>query len=313
MSATHRDPRVHVRTRRLVSLTDRHLFALRYEVVAFDARLDLARLRTGHARAGRRSPTTRAEDAHWRDARRFSARAQGGALSYPDPRERPGPRRRRASRDRRPDAAVTSHRRRRLHRRAPARPVRSRSPSSSPTTGRTRRRSRAPRRAHARHARRTPATTRSSATSATPPRTSGTRGHRGRRAGRPPGHRPLQPLPAAAGDRPRGGPRRRGQGRHRPRLRGPLLLGHRGLRRPVPHAHAPAPRARRARVPRRHARRRPRARARAQPPRRAVSVAHDQRARRRRRATSPAPPSTTSTPTSPTPCASTARSPATTR
>ena len=36
VTSDHRDPRVHVRTRRLVSLTDRHLFALRYEVVAFE-------------------------------------------------------------------------------------------------------------------------------------------------------------------------------------------------------------------------------------------------------------------------------------
>ena len=60
-----------------------------------------------------------------------------------------------------------------------------------------------------------------------------------RRAGRPAG-RPLQPLPAAAGHRARRGPRRARQGRDRARLRGPLLLGHRDLRRPVPGPHDPA-------------------------------------------------------------------------
>ena len=46
---------------------------------------------------------------------------------------------------------------------------------------------------------------------------------------------------ARPGQRPGRRPRRAGQGRHRLGLRGPLLLGHRGLRRAVPQLHA-APR-----------------------------------------------------------------------
>ena len=51
--------RVYVRTRRLASLTDRHLFALRYEVVALDHVSITLASELRHARAGRRSPTIR--------------------------------------------------------------------------------------------------------------------------------------------------------------------------------------------------------------------------------------------------------------
>ena len=130
------------------------------------------------------------------------------------------------------------------------------------------------------------------------------------RAGRPAGGA-LQPVPAPAGDGPRRGPRRPGQGRHRPRLRGPLLLGHRDLRRPVPRPHDPAVGAAGARVPLRDARRR-RASGRA----RSATAARSSRgarsaARRRRPGTRPARRSTTSTPTSPTRCTTTTGSPAT--
>ena len=60
---------------------------------------------------------------------------------------------------------------------------------------------------------------------------------RGRARG--PAGRALQPLLAHAGHGPQRGPRRRRQGRDGPRLRGPVLLGHRDLRRPVPHPHEP--------------------------------------------------------------------------
>ena len=154
--------------------------------------------------------------------------------------------------------------------------------STSPTTGRRRAPRRPARRAWTARstAPRATATTRSSPT---------TRRHvddvlapqrrRGRgRAGRPAGGA-LQPLPADAGDGARRGPRRAGQGRDRPRLRGPLLLGHRDLRRArssptrtrsgrkqvleLPRAACSTPRARRAREVG-HARR-------------ALPVAHDQR------------------------------------
>ena len=69
-----------------------------------------------------------------------------------------------------------------------------------------------------------------------------------------------------------------GQGRDRPRLRGALLLGRRGLRRPVPAPHQPAVGAPAARLPGRDARRGARAGRRGRPPRRPVSVADDHRA-----------------------------------
>ena len=110
---------------------------------------------------------------------------------------------------------------------------------------------------------------------------------------------------AAAGHLPRRGARRAGQGPDRARLRGPLLLGHRDLRRAVPDPHRPA--GARARcstsaaacsTPRAGARARSTTRAR-------CSRGARSTARRRPPTTRPAPPSTTSTPTSPTPCAST--------
>ena len=47
----------------------------------------------------------------------------------------------------------------------------------------------------------------------------------------------LEPVPARPGQRPDPGAGHRRQGRHRRRLRGPLLLGHRDLRRAVPRLH----------------------------------------------------------------------------
>ena len=126
-----------------------------------------------------------------------------------------------------------------------------------------------------------------------------------------PAGRALQPLPADAGDRARRGPRRARQGRDRPRLRGPLLLGHRDLRRAVPCAHDPAVGQAGARLPLRDARRRARARAGDRPRRARSTRGGRSTARRPRPATPPAPRSTTSTPTSPTRCTSTTASPAT--
>ena len=59
-----------------------------------------------------------------------------------------------------------------------------------------------------------------------------------RRRRRPAGDA-LEPVPARPGERPDPGARHRRQGRHRRRLRGPLLLGHRDLRRAVPRLHQP--------------------------------------------------------------------------
>ena len=133
--------------------------------------------------------------------------------------------------------------------------------------------------------------------------TSGAAATSSSRRPRPAAQRALQPLPAHAGDRAQRGSRRARQGRDRPRLRGPLLLGHRDLRPPVPHHTTPLGEPG-ARLPRRDARR---------GPRRAREVGHAGAlypwrtitGRRRPRSTQPAPRSTTSTPTSPTACTST--------
>ena len=111
-------------------------------------------------------------------------------------------------------------------------------------------------------------------------RGSGRARRRGRRADRTTAAAgdPLEPVPARAGGGPRRAGRRAGQGRHRRRLRGPLLLGHRDLRRCRSSPTRRRELAReRAAVPLQHARRGPRAGARDGPARRAVPVAHDQR------------------------------------
>ena len=120
----------------------------------------------------------------------------------------------------------------------------------------------------------------------------------------------LQPLPAPAGDGAQRGPRRPRQGRDRSRLRGPLLLGHRDLRRPLPVPHDPALRQAGADVP---LRRLDAARERAREVGHAARCTRGGRspARRPPRGTPPAPRSTTSTPTSPTRCATTRGSQAT--
>ena len=77
----------------------------------------------------------------------------------------------------------------------------------------------------------------------------------GRQRRRAPRRRPgpagdaLEPVPARPGERPDAGARHRRQGRHRRRLRGPLLLGHRDVRRPVPRLHEPRARPQGAAVP----------------------------------------------------------------
>ena len=80
-----------------------------------------------------------------------------------------------------------------------------------------------------------------------------------------------------AGDRSRRGPRRAREGRQRPRLRRPLLLGLRGLRHAVPHPRQPGVGEGAAARALRHARRRAPAGARRRPRGRALPVAHDQR------------------------------------
>ena len=61
--------------------------------------------------------------------------------------------------------------------------------------------------------------------------------------------RALEPLPARPGQRPDAGAGHRRQGRHGRWLRGPLLLGHRDLRRAVPRLHEPGRRPQAAAVP----------------------------------------------------------------
>ena len=103
--------------------------------------------------------------------------------------------------------------------------------------------------------------------------------HRARGRSRAPAGRALQPVLADAGDRAHRGARRAGEGRERARLRGPLLLGHRDLRRAVPVPYdAPLGQAG-ARVPLRDARRGAHARAGDRPHRGGLPVEDDQRVR----------------------------------
>jgi hypothetical protein len=253
--------------------------------------------------------------------RREGARAAGGARTRPPrrpaaahPQQRARARLRHGPRPgrRRPDDRRGQRRRRRREgrrpRRAAARGAAAALQVPRLSLGRrgARRRPRRPRRAHARpgrgrrlrHDRVRPPLARRGLLA--------TQRHRARGRARPPAGGALQPLPAHAGDGPRRGSRRAGQGRDRPRLRGPLLLGHGDLRRPLPDPHEPAVGQADAGLPLRDAGGRPPARGRDRPSRRPLPVADDPAARRPRRGTRRGPPSTTSTPTSPTPCASTA-------
>ena len=96
-------------------------------------------------------------------------------------------------------------------------------------------------------------------------------------ARRAPAGDPVQPVQPGPGQRPRRPAGRAGQGRHRLGLRGPLLLGQRGLRRAVPHLHAPRARAQPHALPQPDAARGARPGPRDGPARRAVPVAHHQR------------------------------------
>ena len=121
---------------------------------------------------------------------------------------------------------------------------------------------------------------------------------------------PVRPLLPGPGQRPRRPAGRAGQGRHRVRLRGSLLLGHRGLRGPVPDLHPARPRPEHVALPGPDA-------AGGQGPGREsprpgrCSPGARSTARRPRPTTPPAPPRCTSTPTWPTPCPSTSTRPAT--
>ena len=135
------------------------------------------------------------------------------------------------------------------------------------------------------------------------------RGDRGRAAA--PTGDALQPLQRHAGHGAARGARAAGEGSHRPGLRGSLLLGHRGVRRPVPRAH-PRPgwpaacccSATACSTPRGSARPRSARRGR-------CSRGEPSAGRRRRRTTRRARRSTTSTPTSRTPSTCTSRRQAT--
>ena len=85
----------------------------------------------------------------------------------------------------------------------------------------------------------------------------------------------MEHLPARPGERPDAGARDRRQGRHRRRLRGPLLLGHRDVRHPVPRLHQPRSGPQGAAVPLAPTAPGAAPGGRAQPGRRAVPVAHD--------------------------------------
>ena len=193
----------------------------------------------------------------------------------------PHRRRRRRTHDGRDDGRRRPRQDRR-HESMPRRARRCASPSSSRTTRRRgvpRRGARRPLPPHARPGRATTGPSRSSPSSGRGSTSSGPRSDveiRGDDAG--PAGDALEPVPARPGVGPDPGAGHRRQGRHRRRLRGPLLLGHRDLRRPVPRLHEP--RAARASccgsagamLPAG-----PPAGGRAQPARRAVPVAHDQR------------------------------------
>ena len=139
----------------------------------------------------------------------------------------------------------------------------------------------------------------------------GAQRRRDRGRARAPAGGALQPVPAHAGHGARRGPRRGRQGRDRPRLRGPLLLGHRDLRRPVPRSTpARAGRARCSTSASACSTRRARGRARSATAARCIRGGRST-ARRRRPGTRPAPRSTTSTPTSRTRSATTRGSAAT--
>ena len=237
---TARGKRVLVRSRRLASLADRHLVAIDYEVVALDADLAVAlssELVTHAPSAGADDPrrgkgfatrcSSRTPRARRGPARCCSSPPAGAACSWcagsstwstaPPGRPRTTTRRRSSSRRSWRPASRCGCR------------------SSSPTTG-ARRATRAGR-AHARPRRRVRLRGGRGRASRGRRGLLGAQRHRDRGRARRPAGGPLQPLPAAPGDRPHGRRRRARQGRHRPRLRGPLLLGHRDLRRPVPRPH----------------------------------------------------------------------------
>ena len=105
----------------------------------------------------------------------------------------------------------------------------------------------------------------------------GSRGpSRERPARRAAGH-PVQPVQPRAGERPRRRAGRGGQGRERLGLRGPLLLGLRGLRRAVPHLHEAGRGAEPHALPAQDAARGPAPGPGDGPERGALPVAHDQR------------------------------------
>ncbi len=137
-----------------------------------------------------------------------------------------------------------------------------------------------------------------------------------RRAGRrtpcDPAGGALEPLPARPGLGTHRAGRHPRQGRERLGLRGPLLLGHRDLRAPLPQLHLAVRRARSAALPLPHAARGPSSSGRAVQHAAPSTRGARSTARRPPPTTPPARRSTTSTPTSPSRCASTCRPPATT-
>jgi hypothetical protein len=238
-------------------------------------------IRAGHlrARGGLGRPTP------WQGLRREGARAGRGACARPprgagagDAHQRAGARVRDGARDR-VRLARDGADQRRGRRRPARRPGRARAGRAAAAVevrrlplGRAGSR-RGPRRARRSHARPCGARRlRHDRVRPPPPRRGvlGAQRRPARRRARPPAGRALQPLPAHAGDRARRRLRRAGQGVDRAWLRGPLLLGHGDLRRPVPHPHDCAMGQAGAGLPLRDARRGAQAGARRRPSRRAV-------------------------------------------
>ena len=287
---TARGAIVQLRSQRLASLHWRHLAAISYEVTLISGHggaRDRLRARDAPADAeGRRRPARRRADGRVRARARqpvLRRHARPARAAHALERDRAGVRHGAQHRDR----AEPQHRvqraggrgaRRLLPRRRAGRAGADHEAARlSPRRPGAARRPRAAREPHARPRRRRRLRAHRRGSARAPRRLLGALRHRDRRSARHPAGRPLQPLPDPPGVGPRRGPRDRRQGPDRPRLRGPVLLGHGDLRAARADVHAAARRAPAAALPLRDARGRTPPGAPARPPRRAVSVAHDLR------------------------------------
>ena len=240
---TARGAIVSVRSRRLASLHWRHLAAISYEVTLISGPADLAissefvghpPLRRRVARSARRHPHGRVGARADRHSCEGDARpARAAHPREPDrPRLRNGP----PDRDRpalhgRVERRAPRGPRRLLPRRRAGDPgPRHEAAQLPPRRADAGRRSPAPRQPHARPGGRRRVRADRGRPARAARRVLGEQRHRDRRARRRPAGRPLQPLPGPPGLGPGRGPRDRREGPDRPRVRGPVLLGHRDLR-----------------------------------------------------------------------------------